>query len=297
MTRHTVTDDGNGRKYWTQTPNIVFDLGLRPFPLALYGQLKRIAGQDGQCDETTRQLAARMSCSPMAISKALEELSLRRSELMGKALVKVAKVADGNGSRYARTVVTLTDIWPENMARYGGAAVNTVDGAVNNMDGAVNTVDGGRKHSVHPKEQEKNKEQNTPAANGTRRSPHPSEPSDPTPPRPAPSWAPFYAAISETMGGVRVVNAKTGAPLAWVGELARIAGAHVNGIGPAGAADLWREFVASKDWTYAGASPQRFPAAFGKWVGKRAGAGGKPKLYAHVGVKWGDKVPDGELPF
>lgn len=168
----TATDEGQGRKYWTQVPNIVLDLGLRPIPLALYLHLKRVAGDTSFSDETTRQLADRLECSPMAVSRALVELADPRDGLGGKALVKVARISDGKGTRKPRIIVTIADIWPENMAKYGTPAVTIVDGtegeAVNNSYGNDesrnimvrdrNTMVRRRNIMVHPKEQEEPKE-------------------------------------------------------------------------------------------------------------------------------------------
>lgn len=173
----TTTDDGQGRKYWTQVPNIVLDLGLRPIPLALYLHLKRVAGDTSFSDETTRQLADRLECSPMAVSKALVILAEPREELGGKALVKTARIGDGKGARKPRIIVTIADIWPENMAKYGLPAVTIVDGsedeAVNNMYGSDESRTHslrGRKLCVHPKEQEK-QETPTPVGEGANGAP------------------------------------------------------------------------------------------------------------------------------
>lgn len=132
----------------------------------------------------------------------------------------------------------------------------------------------------------------TPHVNGT------AQAADPTPP--ADAWAPFYAAVSDTLGGLPVVSARTGKPLAWAGQLAGIAGKHVNGSGAAGAAVLWREFTTSRDWQYAG-KPSNYPSAFGKWVGQRKGApaAAESSLYAIADARTyrGAPVPDGEIAF
>lgn len=151
-----VTDQGPSHKYRTEVPNLVLELGLRPFPLALYLHLKRTAGDGGQCEKTSRRIAAEMGgISVAAISAAKAELAVPREALGGKALIEVHPIADGKGTRFARDVITIVDVWPENMDRFGRsadpAAVHIPNGeppqsppTVHSMNRAVHIPNGGR---------------------------------------------------------------------------------------------------------------------------------------------------------
>jgi hypothetical protein len=112
-----ATDDGAARRYYTEIPNLVLTLGLSPFELALYVHLKRTAGDDGRCWKSTPTLAKETGMSAGMITKAKEGLIKARSELGGRALIVVTEEANPHGGR-ARHVVTLADVWPENVARF-----------------------------------------------------------------------------------------------------------------------------------------------------------------------------------
>ncbi len=70
-----VVDEGDLRKYRTETPNMVLDMGLDPYTGWLYTHIKRIAGDRGVCDGGTSYLAkvARMSRGQVSKSKGILE--------------------------------------------------------------------------------------------------------------------------------------------------------------------------------------------------------------------------------
>lgn len=109
---HAVNDPGDGRKYWTQIPNIVLTLGLSPYALALYVHLKKTAGDHGRCWKSTSTLAEETEMSAGAVSKAKAELEKRRQELRNKSLI----IIDTDNARAGRPrhIITINDIWPEN---------------------------------------------------------------------------------------------------------------------------------------------------------------------------------------
>jgi hypothetical protein len=112
--RHSVSDDGDLRKYYTAIPNLVFKLGLNPFELALYTHLKQIAGEDGVCWKSTATLSKEASMSAGTVSKSKASLSEPRPELGGKPLILISTEMQNGGN--ANHAITITDIWPENMA-------------------------------------------------------------------------------------------------------------------------------------------------------------------------------------
>jgi hypothetical protein len=118
--RQSVTDAGDGRRYRTEIPNVVFTLGLSPFELTLYLHLKRTAGDSGECWKSTATLAKETGMSAGMVSKAKDALTIPRVELGKKPLIKVKEEENPHGGK-ARHVITLTDIWPDNIKRFASS--------------------------------------------------------------------------------------------------------------------------------------------------------------------------------
>ena len=115
-----TVDAGDGRKYRTEIPNVVFTLGLTPFELTLYLHLKRTAGDSGQCWKSTATLAKETGMSTGMVSKAKDSLTLARVELGKKALIQVKEEENPHGGK-ARHIITLIDIWPDNFKRFASS--------------------------------------------------------------------------------------------------------------------------------------------------------------------------------
>jgi hypothetical protein len=79
MSEIKARDAGDLRKYRTEIPNLVLELGLSPYALALYVHLKRTAGQDGACYKE-RGGWQRIQVSALARS-AMPAKSLKRPDL------------------------------------------------------------------------------------------------------------------------------------------------------------------------------------------------------------------------
>lgn len=85
--------------------------------------------------------------------------------------------------------------------------------------------------------------------------------------RPPRKWAPLEALTSRLFGGIRIVDARTGEPLAFMGQLTGVVGDWAGGDVAKGCAML-EEFARSGDWQFATAD-QRLAGRFGKWAVKR----------------------------
>jgi hypothetical protein len=99
---------------------VVFTLGLSPFELTLYLHLKRTAGEQGECWKSTATLAKETGMSAGMVSKAKDALTTARIELAGKSLIHVKEEENPHGGK-ARHVITLTDIWPDNIKRFASS--------------------------------------------------------------------------------------------------------------------------------------------------------------------------------
>jgi len=112
--KHSVTDSGDPRKYYAAIPNIVFRIGLTPWELALYCYLKQVAGEDKACWKSTATIAKEVGMGAGTVSKTKITLAKPRQELGNKPLIVIETAMQNGGN--ANHVITITDIWPENMA-------------------------------------------------------------------------------------------------------------------------------------------------------------------------------------
>lgn len=118
MAKHSVTDSGDLRKYFSAIPNIVLQLGLSPYELALYVHLKQVAGDDGGvCWKSRATLAKESGMSSGMVTKARQGLEKPRQELRGAPLIRVAEEASKSGG-LPTCRITITDIWAVNMTRF-----------------------------------------------------------------------------------------------------------------------------------------------------------------------------------
>lgn len=107
MTDIKTTDASDLRKYRTEIPNIVLEMGLTPDALALYIHLKRTAGQDDECRKGTRRLSQDTGISTGRISEA-------RAELEEHKLINVERPKNPSKP----IVVTIVDVWEENFRHF-----------------------------------------------------------------------------------------------------------------------------------------------------------------------------------
>lgn len=89
-------------------------------------------------------------------------------------------------------------------------------------------------------------------------------------------WQPFCAAVSQSLGGIRVVDARKGLPLAWMGELCAIAGRHTDDDVQA-ACLLWEAYRQSPKWQYKPSRATDLPAHFGGWCADHPEVAGRAR--------------------
>jgi hypothetical protein len=108
-------DDSDLKKYRTEIPNMIFDIGLGPHEVALYGHFKRVCGAEkgGVCWKSVSTLSKETGMSAGRVSQA-------RAELARRGLIRMRQ-PKGPGTG---VTVTIVDIWPENMARYSEGHTN-----------------------------------------------------------------------------------------------------------------------------------------------------------------------------
>ncbi len=94
------------RWYRTEIPNTLDDAGLSPSAYRLYGHIKRVAGDNGLCRDTSRQMADKCKMS-------LGMVSIAKKELLDAGLINVAGRA-----AHGLDIIEVTNIWPQNYEKY-----------------------------------------------------------------------------------------------------------------------------------------------------------------------------------
>jgi len=98
--------------HFSMIPNILTELSLSPYAIALYLRIVRRAGwqSGGACWENSRNLAQSCRMSKSMVSNA-------KKELVGAGLIRVEKIAKGHGE-FPYDRITLIDIWRRNFEHF-----------------------------------------------------------------------------------------------------------------------------------------------------------------------------------
>lgn len=101
-----IQEQVNERKYWIQVPNLIDELDLSPYAVRLYLRLKRRAGENGICYESSSNLArgCRMSTHKIVDAK---------RELQAAGLISIYTEKGKHGGRDYH-VIQIIDIWHKN---------------------------------------------------------------------------------------------------------------------------------------------------------------------------------------
>lgn len=132
-----IVDAGDLRKYRTELPNLVDDLGLSVYAYRLYGHIKRVAGgaPGGVCREGVRRMAERCCMSKGMVTKA-------RQELERAGLITSQQTTDAAGDPDVLRI-TVVDIWHRNFAAFSEGVSTTWTGVHAERRGGVHHMDGG----------------------------------------------------------------------------------------------------------------------------------------------------------
>jgi hypothetical protein len=110
MPENRIRDDGDLRKWRTEIPNIIDDWGLDVYSFRLYVHLKRVAGDNGDCFQSTDSLAAACCMSAGAVSNA-------KQALKEAGLIEIELSENDHGGRKYHNI-TIKNIWPENFKKF-----------------------------------------------------------------------------------------------------------------------------------------------------------------------------------
>ena len=108
-----VTDLGSLHKYRTETPNIIDELELDPYEFRLYSKYKRIAGDQGMCIKSNKNLSRECRMSVRKLQQIKQSLAEPRELLGGKPLIRITERRTKHGDPDT-DLVEIIDIWPDN---------------------------------------------------------------------------------------------------------------------------------------------------------------------------------------
>jgi Helix-turn-helix domain len=104
---YRVEDESGDRRYFTQIPNIIFELGMSREAMWLYVHLKRVAGDSGECFQSLNTLAKKTLTSKPTLIKA-------KAELVRYGLIRVRQAERGDKP----DVITIRNIWKRNILHF-----------------------------------------------------------------------------------------------------------------------------------------------------------------------------------
>jgi hypothetical protein len=101
------------RRFFFRVPNIVCHLGLTPYEFAVYGAIRRTAGEKGTCFMSGKTLALLCRMSTGQVSRCKTRLAAPFEKLGGKPLIWIVKQPSKHGGKPYHEI-RVVDIWDDN---------------------------------------------------------------------------------------------------------------------------------------------------------------------------------------
>lgn len=114
-----VEEEVDDRVYFTQIPNLIFELNMSREAVWLYVHLKRVAGDKGECFQSLNTLAKKTRMSKPTVIKV-------KTELINNSLIRIQPAARGDKP----DIITIRNIWHRNI-EYFDKVVNQKTALVN----------------------------------------------------------------------------------------------------------------------------------------------------------------------
>lgn len=109
---HQIQAEEPPRDFFFMMPNMVDDLGLAPHAFRLYCHLRRVAGERGECWQSSSTLASSCKIGASTVVSA-------KRDLVKAGLIAIERMRDRPGRPYHR--IRIRDIWASNHAQYAAA--------------------------------------------------------------------------------------------------------------------------------------------------------------------------------
>jgi hypothetical protein len=143
-----IRDLSSLHKYRTEMPNIIDELELDPYEHRLYCKYKRIAGDQGMCIKSNKNLAGECKMSVRKLQQVKKSLTEPREILGGKPLITITERKTAKGDPDT-DLIQIVDVWEENFLFF---IQKRSKGRASRAPGVVHQVhEGGASHA--PKEE------------------------------------------------------------------------------------------------------------------------------------------------
>ena len=124
-------DNSNDRKYFTMIPNMLDDMGLSMPAIRVYLHLKRVAGESGECWQSTNTIAKRCGIGMATVSKA-------KKELLENGLIEITKMKSSRGKN--SHTISIVDVWSENIKKCSENSITSAGEVINSVITSVGEV-------------------------------------------------------------------------------------------------------------------------------------------------------------
>ncbi len=112
MSEINIKIENNHHRYYTELPNIIFEIGLTPVQMCTYAVIKRAAGERGQCTRSYATLCKMIGVKETCLKKTLKELSEKNIHI-NKSLIIIRNRLTEHGDRDTNEII-ISDIWFDN---------------------------------------------------------------------------------------------------------------------------------------------------------------------------------------
>jgi len=156
MSEFTFQDESSSHKYRTETPNIIYEIGLTPALIGIYSALKRCAGDNGICTKAEKTLSKELSINKKTLHKFISQLC-ETNPILEKPLIFCEKRLSQHGDKDTNAI-TIVDLWPDNYAYFTqdlGGRVKFTQPRVKITQGVGQNLPKGRVKFTHKEEHTK----------------------------------------------------------------------------------------------------------------------------------------------
>lgn len=116
MVNYSIQDESSNHKYYTQIPNIIFQIGLKANQIALYLAIKKSAGDYGYCTKSSAKLCQEAGIGVRNFPKIKQSLAQVNKFLKSPLIIVTPRLTDCGDSD--TDLIVVVDIWNQNMQHF-----------------------------------------------------------------------------------------------------------------------------------------------------------------------------------
>lgn len=144
MSENFSIKDLSSHKYFSMIPNVIYEIDLKASEIAVYGAIKRCAGENGMCTKSQAKLAKHAGVCVKTIFNIIQKLC-DINKILNKPLIKCTSRLTEHGDKDTN-IIEIIDIWPEctDFFKEKIGTVNITGPHVNITSPTVNITEGVR---------------------------------------------------------------------------------------------------------------------------------------------------------